>query len=271
MTNAHSGNQPLGKRSNNERPEAIQGSQLQFAPENELGVVFLFSEYAKRKRIRVEKIRPGFPDCIAYQKAQGKEKKIRVEFEFRSRNFKSHPGHTARGCDWIVCWEHNWPDVPASIHVVELRREYGLGFNVWIQPVSGEYAEGISEITTDDRWSVPSLAHPGDLLLFYHTRPDKMIQDLFTLTGRVHKVNAGWKSGKDYMAPIRRVCQLKSPIFLEDLRQDQILRTSPFIRANMQGRPNATEYWPHLLDRIIKRNPSVRTKLKKYAPERAGW
>ena len=94
----------------------------------------------------------------------------------------------------------------------------------------------------------------------------------FTLTGRVRKVNARWKSGKDYMAPIRRVCQqLKSPIFLVDLRQDRILRTSPFIRANMQGRPNATEYWPHLLDRIIKRNPSVRTKLKKYAPERAGW
>jgi len=45
---------------------------------------------------------------------------VRIEFEFASRNFKEHL-HDPKGCDMIVCWEHNWPNCP--LPVLELRSE----------------------------------------------------------------------------------------------------------------------------------------------------
>jgi hypothetical protein len=99
------------------------GAPMNYAPENELGVVFLFSHLAKKRGLKIQTIRPGFPDCIAHRDG----KRIRIEFELRSRNFAQHK-HDRKKCDWIVCWVHDWPAVPPNLHVWELQREYGLGF-----------------------------------------------------------------------------------------------------------------------------------------------
>lgn len=72
---------------------------------------------------------------------------------------------------------------------------------------------------------------------------------------------------KDFMGPIRRVTRLKAPIFLEDLQNHRILSTAHFVRNQMQGRPNATEYRPYLFDLFVKHNPSLEKKLSRYAPE----
>ena len=69
------------------------------------------------------------------------------------------------------------------------------------------------------------------------------------------------------MSRIERICYLKSPIYFEDLKRHRILYTAPFVRGKMQGRPNATEHWPYLYDMIIRRNPSLKRKLFKFAPE----
>jgi hypothetical protein len=42
--------------------------------------------------------------------------------------------------------------------VVELRKEYGLGFNVWFQPIGGDYADELGRIHYNNQWSVPSQA-----------------------------------------------------------------------------------------------------------------
>lgn len=249
------------------RGEVLDGAPLHHAPENELGVVFLFAHLARRWRLRIDTIRSGFPDCIAYQKIQGKERRIRIEFEFKSRNFKLHK-HKASSCDWLVCWENNWPDSPQKLKIIELRREYGLGFNVWIMPVNEPYKSTINKSKYAANWSLPSQSHKGDLVLFYLTRPEKLIQDVFLAVERSRKIDASWKKGKDYMGPIRRICHLDAPIFLDDMRTHRVLRTAHFIRNQMQGRPNATEYWPFLYDMIVRRNPSMKQKLKAYAPER---
>jgi hypothetical protein len=65
------------------RSEVLDGAPLRYAPENELGVVFLFSHLLNRWRLRVDAIQASYPDCIAYQKVHGKEKRIRIEFEFK--------------------------------------------------------------------------------------------------------------------------------------------------------------------------------------------
>jgi hypothetical protein len=245
------------------RPSVLENAPLHYAPENELGVVFLFSAYCKKYKIRIEKIQAGFPDCVAFQKAGDGEKKIRIEFEYKSKNFKSHR-HSAKNCDWIVCWEHNWPDVPKHLRVIELKREFGLGFNVWIQPVGGEFKKSISNLSLSDAWTVPSQAHKGDLVLFYHNAPDQCVKEVFRIISPVKYQTAGWKSGMDYMASIKLVCRLQAPLFLSDLKYHKIISTASFVRANVVTGFNISEYWVYLAELLIRRNRSLHKLLEKY-------
>jgi hypothetical protein len=94
---------------------------LRHEPVNEQGVVFLFGMVARELGYHVEAVQTGFPDCEAKrQVANGSWQRVRIEFEFESRNFREH-GHDPEGCDVIVCWHHNWADCPDRLEVVELR------------------------------------------------------------------------------------------------------------------------------------------------------
>ena len=93
---------------------------LRHEPVNEQGVVFLFGMVAKELGYMVEAVQTGFPDCEAKrQVGPDSWQRVRIEFEFESRNFRDH-GHPHAGCDVIVCWRHNWPDCPPNVEVVEL-------------------------------------------------------------------------------------------------------------------------------------------------------
>jgi hypothetical protein len=248
----------------NDRAEILENAPLRYAPENELGVVYLFANLARKWQLKVEIIRPGFPDCIAYQRIGGREKKIRIEFEYRSSNFKAH-GHSARCCDWIVCWEHDWPAVPKHIKVIELKREFGQGFKVWIQPVRDYQQHNLKYKRLN--WGLSKRATHGDLLLMYRCAPEQSICDIYRVASPMNVGKAGWRKGNCYHAEIQLVCRLPSPIFLEDLRTHRIIKTSYFVRCNMQGNLHATEYWPYLFDMIVRRNPSLKRKLQRYSPE----
>jgi hypothetical protein len=96
--------------------------ELAHEPVNELGVVFVFGMMARRLGFIVHRLQAGFPDCIAMREvAPGLWQRVRIEFEFQSRNFKKHK-HRKDKCDVIVCWKHNWKDCP--LDVVELGREF---------------------------------------------------------------------------------------------------------------------------------------------------
>lgn len=93
---------------------------LRHEPVNEQGVVFLFGMVARELGYMVEAVQTGFPDCEAKrQVSANKWQRIRIEFEFESRNFRDH-GHSADACDIIICWRHNWLDCPAQLEVLEL-------------------------------------------------------------------------------------------------------------------------------------------------------
>src|SRR5439155_22607106 len=113
------------------------------------------------------------------------ERRVAIEFEYRSRDFRTHK-HDPRGCNVIVCWEHNWLLAPPKLEVIELRRYFGLGFNVWIQPVDERLKDIPTRFTTGE-WSVDSGGSKGDLVLFYRTAPDALIADAgVILTPVVH-------------------------------------------------------------------------------------
>lgn len=93
---------------------------LRHEPVNEQGVVFLFGMVARELGYHVEAVQTGYPDCEAKRQVDaGKWQRVRIEFEFESRNFRDH-GHHPDGCDVIVCWRHNWLECPVSLEVVEL-------------------------------------------------------------------------------------------------------------------------------------------------------
>ena len=65
-----------------------------------------------------------------------------------------------------MCWENDRPDALKNLHIVELRREFALGFNVWIVPIVDSFKDELRGVRKSGRWSVPSQSHAGDLVLF---------------------------------------------------------------------------------------------------------
>lgn len=253
------------KRSERQLP--IKNAPLQYAPENEMGVVYLFSHIAKRLQFRVEMIRAAYPDCLAYRHAGDREKLVRIEFELRSSNFRAHK-HDAKKCDCIVCWDHDWPSVPAHIEVIELKRFFGVPFKVWIQVAIKSQWPYLEQNT--QRWALSKRITHGDLLLMYRGYPECAITDIFRYAGhRLEEGEADWRKGRCFGGEIKRVCSLESPIFLTDFRNHKVLKTASFVRANMQGTGGllVSEYWPYLHSMIHERNPKARKLLASYAPE----
>ncbi len=96
---------------------------LVYGPVNEQGVILLFGMICEDLNIIVEEIKTTFPDCIARQNFGSLWKKIRIEFEYKSSNFRDH-GHNPDKCDMIVCWEHDWNDYPkGKIDIISLKEE----------------------------------------------------------------------------------------------------------------------------------------------------
>jgi hypothetical protein len=103
--------------------ECFLQSGMAFAPENEMGVVSLFSAMARKLGFVIAWIGSIFPDCEAFREVEPRRwQRVIIEFEFQSRNFLTH-GHDPAKCDLIVCWEHNWPESP--LEVLELKQAVG--------------------------------------------------------------------------------------------------------------------------------------------------
>ena len=104
----------------------------------------------------------------------------------------------------------------------------------------------------------------------YRGYPACSITDIFRFTGGALKPGlAEWREGQANFGSIERVCKLDAPIFLEDFRNHKVLKTSSFVRKNMQGRGLlVSEYWPYLHSMIHGRNPKARKALARYGPEK---
>jgi hypothetical protein len=253
----------------NGTPVALKDAPLIYAPNGELGVVFLFANIYKKLQLRIDSIGAAFPDCTAYKQVGEREKKIRIEFEYRSSNFCRH-GHDPKGCDWIVCWHHDWYDAPRHLEIIELKRFFGVPRKVWIQPALRTEWQWLDKCDRS-RWSLSGRVTTGDFLLMYRTHPICAITDIFRCEdSRLKPGQAGWRDGQANFGRIERICKLDSPVFLQDMRNHRVLRTASFIRQNMQARGGllVSEYWPYLYDMLRERNPKHRRELAKFAPER---
>lgn len=97
-----------------------------YEPMNEQGVVCLFGILAEKLGFIIQGVQTGYPDC--YAKKRRTINKIDfyedcyIEFEYKSSNYKKHK-HELRNGYYIVCWEHDWKDVPDTMHVICLKDE----------------------------------------------------------------------------------------------------------------------------------------------------
>jgi hypothetical protein len=102
---------------------ALNFRNLGHAPTNEAGVLFLFALVSAELGFFLHGLHTiGFPDADALRlidKRKNHWQRVRIEFEFRSSNFKRHR-HDPDQCDLIVCWKHDWPECP--LEVIELRK-----------------------------------------------------------------------------------------------------------------------------------------------------
>ena len=73
-------------------------------PENEMGVIVVFSQQAHEAGFEITSIRCDYPDAIIKKN----ERIYRTEFEYKSSNFNQH-GHDLRECDLIICWINDTP------------------------------------------------------------------------------------------------------------------------------------------------------------------
>lgn len=269
-----------------ERSIPIYFEGMRHAPENELGVVFLFSKVAKRLGfLEIDVIHPHFPDCWAYHRTKSGVVRTWIEFEFKSHSFKSD----LRGLKnlspkkgIIVCWEHDWKECEKYVkRVVELRSELGLGRQIWIQNTSPKY-QGSLDITKGRRvkgwtWTVSGRARPGDLMLMYRAGTKQQArqwgvdEDLLQSIANIFVVKSFPKPEKHFKheADVAQVTLLKNPLRLEQMRNDRVLKSSPFVRKDMIGRNNVTPYWYRLYDLIVELNPykDVRRSLLPFRPE----
>ena len=94
---------------------------LTHAPTTELEVVHLFGKIGHRLGFVVLRMDGRFPDCEALRRVRGNRwQRVLIEFEIDSWNFSKHR-HSAKNCDMIVCWRHNWKQCPDNLEVLELR------------------------------------------------------------------------------------------------------------------------------------------------------
>lgn len=267
--------------SSSERPESLKGAPMQYAPENELGVVLLFSQIAPKLQLKIEKIQAGFPDCIAYQRIGRQEKRVRIEFEFKSRNFRNHR-HRAADCDWIVCWEHNWPDAPRDIFIFELRRFFGHGFNVWllVQPpddppkfllsagvpsslIRASYSRNAAMLKWGLTGGVRRRPQLGDLVAIYHCYPASCIRALYSVIWVADKTH---KATRSYPLILKRLCTLRNPLHARKIEHNSFLKNHILFRGISNRK--ITEHWWALYDLIVVNNPDVAPALSTFLPER---
>jgi len=248
---------------------------MESPPENELGVVCLFTLMHRRlgfKRIR--RIQTRFPDCVAIRRDGSSEREVRIEFEFRSGDFRRH-GHSARRCDCIVCWEHDWIDTPKRLegNVIDLRKFVGMGRDVWMQPIGKEYWEWHDQTRekTGRWWGPPPTVKKGDLVIWYCTSPRSHIDQVCLVTSDPAPDQDARRSSHGrwlHSVDIKVLARMQNPISYHEMRTNRNLLGSPFLRGNLRHVFRITPSWPTVHQMIVAKNASLRQELERFAPER---
>lgn len=213
-----------------DRSDLISFNGMRYAPENELGVVFLFGKMHRNLGFpEIDVVQPWFPDCWAFQRTGTGTRRVWIEFEFRTRSFKPHIPELKklsprRG--YVVCWENDWPEVRKYADVIELKTAVGFGKRVWIQSTDPIYQRAIDDAPSRQRstwtWTVSGRARPGDIVLMYRSgtqteaRRHDVDKSLLQSIANIYEVTSHPKRDKKWkwQAHVRQLVSLDTPFGL---------------------------------------------------------
>jgi hypothetical protein len=117
-----------GRANDENLGEPMDLEVMNYAPTSEQGVVALFAHFMGKIKghqfVKIEFIRLGFPDACAIEKEGNSYSRRYIEFEFKASKFREHikkPAHKDIKCDYVVCWENDFPTCP--VEVIELKQQ----------------------------------------------------------------------------------------------------------------------------------------------------
>jgi hypothetical protein len=95
---------------------------MRHAPVDIGGVMLLFGLLARDLGVGVEAVTRGFPRADVLRRLpSGQWQRLRTDFELESAHFRD-AGRDPSAIDLLVCWRDTWPDRPARLQLLELRR-----------------------------------------------------------------------------------------------------------------------------------------------------
>jgi hypothetical protein len=101
-----------------EKPFCFRG--LNNAPQNKIGVIYIFGMIHRELGFFITTFMPGFPDCKGERcvdRPNNRWEPVSIHFEYRSSDFQFY-GRGASMNDVLVCWFHDQPQ--CSLEVLEL-------------------------------------------------------------------------------------------------------------------------------------------------------
>lgn len=108
---------PIPRHTNRNRWERTGIDGFPYAPQDESGVVAIFSILCTSRKIdwQVLELRSGRgTDATCYDHQQNKE--VRVELKYT--HSKANWNHSIDEVDYVVCWENRWQDFPKPVIVL---------------------------------------------------------------------------------------------------------------------------------------------------------
>ncbi len=254
--------------------EEINFQGMRYAPEGELGVVYLFSKLQRQLGFAsVVRLGDSFPDCEALRRTgRGRARAVQIEFEFRSRSFLAHHKRAGlKAVDLIICWEDNWSPEDRGllkrhrVEIIELRKELGLAGDVWLhiatKPYQDSYLEDLRRGPKTGALPCFKGAKRGDLMLDYIGAPFSYIAGIERLTSDAYQATSG---PFPYRADTHRIFTLDAPVHMTRMKGERSLAGAPFLKTGgLQGYPRVTEYWPQLCMLILRLNPKKTPAIRK--------
>jgi len=92
-----------------------------FSPLYEIEVIMIFSKLMESLKMKTVCVSDSFPDAELLVRRGNKWINVSAEFARNSIDFERH-GHDPDDCDMIICWKHNWSDIPSDMKIIELRK-----------------------------------------------------------------------------------------------------------------------------------------------------
>jgi hypothetical protein len=212
----------------------------------------------------VIKAQGNFPDCIARKHGD----QVWIEFEYKAKSFVTHrhlESLKRKKCT-IVCWEDNWQNPPKNVKIISLQRELNLSKRVRLAHAKRkEHFEELDNVKKRNLWwSMPQAARKGDIIIVWRAgRGQSHFKDI--LLASEHSIP---KFGFKGYGKCKRICQLKNPITLDDIRNNSKLADLSISKSGFFTGPNKdlTPFWSQLYCMIIAKNKSFERIIKKYRP-----